>query len=152
MLMYFRRRRIAENHFFFLFTFWNDWNNLFWAYQNGNFTPLKGPHRKLLTGPLSLNPPLVQALLWIAEYITKSLWFNEANYDRSELTKYISCQQNNYLQVAHDCVGFWMNCGMGNAVVHNTLVQFVRIENKDCGPISGILSTLIQNIFFFNSR
>ena len=33
--------------------------NFFWGvYQNGNFTPLKGPHRKLLTWPFSLNPPV----------------------------------------------------------------------------------------------
>ena len=40
------------------FLFWNHWNFL-GVYQNGNFTPLKGPHRKLLTGPFSLNPPLI---------------------------------------------------------------------------------------------
>ena len=55
--------------FFLLFTFWNHWN-LFWVYQNGNFywekafhTPLKGPHRTLLTGPFSLNPPLLPIVL-----------------------------------------------------------------------------------------
>ena len=69
MLMYFRQRRKQKTFvclfvclyvcflFVLLFTFWNDWN-LFWVYQNGNFTPLKGPHRKLLTGPISLNQPL----------------------------------------------------------------------------------------------
>ena len=36
-------KQVGQSHsYFFPFTFWNHWN-LFWAYQNGNFTPLKGP-------------------------------------------------------------------------------------------------------------
>ena len=46
-----------EEFFFLCFSLFET-TKICWVYQNGNFTPLKGPHRKLLTGPFSLNPPL----------------------------------------------------------------------------------------------
>ena len=53
--------------FFLLFTFWNHWK-LFWVHQNEHFfleksishwekMPMKGPHRKLLTGSTAPTVP-----------------------------------------------------------------------------------------------
>ena len=80
----------ANRHFFFFaFHFFETTENLFWVYQNGNFTPLKGPHSKQLTGPFSLNPPLIMTTFHLFSgsgrlMCTKAseLWLNYTTHAR----------------------------------------------------------------------